>query len=61
MIAVAIGLGFACLLWFVSLAAIIIGGIYWIPPFFEGNVRHLGGCVFILAQGKTDQLGRRVI
>ena len=58
MIAVAMGLGFSCLLRFVSLAAIIIGGIYWIPPYFEGSERHLGGCVIILAQGKTDQLGR---
>ena len=58
MIAVAMAIGFACLLRFVGLACIIIGGIYWVPVYWEGTTHHLGGCVIILAQGKTDQIGR---
>ena len=58
MIAVAMAIGFACLLRFVGLASIIIGGIYWVPAYWEGVTHHLGGCVIILAQSKTDQIGR---
>ena len=58
MIAVAMAMGFACLLRFVGLASIIIGGIYLVPAYWEGATHHLGGCVIILAQTKTDQIGR---
>ena len=57
MVAVAMALGFACLLRFSSLAVVVIGGIYWVPPYTEAGVEKLGGCVIILPRGKTDQLG----
>lgn len=49
MILLVMCIGFCCLLWFSSLTFIVIGGIFWLPLYFDKvGVQQLGSCMIIL-------------